>query len=276
MTTEWISSTGRISLTGPRDLHADRPQPARMYDYYLDGETNFAADREAADRVLSVFPAARDFARENRGFLRRAVTTLAEAGADQFLDIGSGIPTSPNTHELAQSAAPAAHIVYADHDPLVLAHARDLMSSTPQGRVDYIRADLRAPETVLTHPCLVGGDRALDLSRPVVLLLVAVLHFFEDSAEPYALVRKLTDALPSGSHLVLSHITADLDPEGIAGAGEVYQASKIPGQARGLAEVSRFAEGWELLEPGVVPVDRWRAAGAGRPVSCYGLVARKP
>jgi len=297
---DWISTAGSSSPLGPLgphgprspldphaaatipvdpvDLRADQPQPARMYDYFLGGRTNFTADRQAAELVLNSYPEARRFARENRGFLRRAIAHLTGAGIRQFLDIGTGIPTSPNTHELAQAVHRDAHVVYADRDPLVLAHARELMSSTPEGRVDYLQGDLREPASLLAHPALSGPQAALDLEQPVALLLVAVLHFLEDRDEPWALVQELMKPLASGSFLVISHMALDIDPEGMARAGEVYKASRIPGQARDRAQVARFADGWELLEPGVTTIDRWGLARPPQiaPVSCHAFVARKP
>ncbi|ABW12495.1 protein of unknown function DUF574 [Parafrankia sp. EAN1pec] len=180
-----------------------------MYDYYLGGKDNFPADREAAEQVIGTFPSVRALARQNRSFMTRATRYLAgEMGIRQFLDIGTGIPTSPNLHEVAQSLVPAARVVYADNDPIVLAHARALLASSPQGRTVYLDADLRDPESILDSPQL---RETLDLTQPVALSLVAILHFIKGD-EPYAIVRRLLDALPAGSYLVLTHGTADLDP----------------------------------------------------------------
>jgi hypothetical protein len=283
----------------PVEVRTDTPQSARLYDYYLGGKTNFPADREAAQEVFKAFPSAREFARANRAFLRRSVGHLArEAGVTQFLDIGTGIPTSPNTHELAQASDPSARVVYVDHDPIVLAHARALLDGTPEGRIDYIQADLRDPESILGHPCLSGPRAALDLTRPVALQLVAVLHFLVDEDRPHEVVRTLLDALPSGSFLTVSHFTADFRPEEIQAAARAYRAAGVQCANRPLAAVERFAEGLEVIPPGIVPLPRWRAPAASAAddsapaaersgtgpdpdfddgdVSCYAFVARKP
>jgi hypothetical protein len=257
-----------------------RPHPARMYDYYLGGKNHFAADREVAEKLLASVPSGRTGARENRAFLGRAVRYLtAEAGVMQFLDIGTGLPTTNNVHEVAQAAAPSARVVYVDNDPLVLAHARALLPSSPEGRTAYIQADLRDPTVILTDP--VTRD-VLDFSQPVALMLVAVLHFMPDEFKPAAAIATLLDALPSGSYLVASHLTAEHDPAGSAAGMRAYQAAGVPIQLRDSAEFAALAfTGLELVPPGVVLVSEWRPAGMGpRPtaaeVNCYGGVARKP
>jgi S-adenosyl methyltransferase len=257
-----------------------RPHPARMYDYYLGGKNHFAADREVAEKLLASVPSGRTGARENRAFLGRAVRYLtAEAGVRQFLDIGTGLPTTNNVHEVAQAAAPSARVVYVDNDPLVLAHARALLPSSPEGRTAYIQADLRDPTVILTDP--VTRD-VLDFSQPVALMLVAVLHFMPDEFKPAAAIATLLDALPSGSYLVASHLTAEHDPAGSAAGMRAYQAAGVPIQLRDSAEFAALAfTGLELVPPGVVLVSEWRPAGMGpRPtaaeVNCYGGVARKP
>src|SRR6201996_1517920 len=186
----------------PTGIDTSRPHPARPYDYFLGGKNNFAADREVADKVLAGWPAIRVGVRENRKFLARVVRYLAgDAGIRQFLDIGTGLPTADNVHEVAQSVAPSARVVYADNDPLVLAHARALLTSSPEGRTAYIHADLRDPASILSDPAV---QQVLDLGRPVALMLVAVLHFVPDEFEPARVLRTLTDALPSGSYVVAS------------------------------------------------------------------------
>jgi hypothetical protein len=257
-----------------------RPHPARMYDYYLGGKNHFAADREVAEKLLASVPSGRTGARENRAFLGRAVRYLtAEAGVMQFLDIGTGLPTTNNVHEVAQAAAPSARVVYVDNDPLVLAHARALLPSSPEGRTAYIQADLRDPTVILTDP--VTRD-VLDFSQPVALMLVAVLHFMPDEFKPAAAIATLLDALPSGSYLVASHLTAEHDPAGSAAGMRAYQAAGVPIQLRDSAEFAALAfTGLELVPPGVVLVSEWRPTGMGpRPtaaeVNCYGGVARKP
>jgi S-adenosyl methyltransferase len=251
-----------------------------MYDYYLGGKNHFAADREVAEKLLASVPSGRTGARENRAFLGRAVRYLtAEAGVMQFLDIGTGLPTTNNVHEVAQAAAPSARVVYVDNDPLVLAHARALLPSSPEGRTAYIQADLRDPTVILTDP--VTRD-VLDFSQPVALMLVAVLHFMPDEFKPAAAIATLLDALPSGSYLVASHLTAEHDPAGSAAGMRAYQAAGVPIQLRDSAEFAALAfTGLELVPPGVVLVSEWRPAGMGpRPtaaeVNCYGGVARKP
>jgi hypothetical protein len=226
-----------------------------------------------------VFPTIRTGAVENRRFLGRAVAYLAgEVGIDQFLDIGTGIPTANNTHEVAQRINPAARIVYVDNDPIVLTHARALLTSTPEGAAAYIDADLREPDTILTDPALAT---TLDLSRPVGLMLVAVLHFITDEHHPYDLVTRLVDALPAGSHLVLSHGTADhIPPQTLADLTVANVNSGIDTRWRSRAEVAHFFDGHDLLPPGVVSVADWRPDPQAGPrpsaadVAWYGAVAR--
>jgi len=194
----------------PREIDTSRPHPARTYDYFLGGKNNFAADREVADKVLAGWPAIRVGVRENRKFLARVVTYLAgEVGVRQFLDIGTGLPTANNTHEVAQAVAPSSRVVYVDNDPLVLAHARALLTSSPEGRTAYIHADLRDPAAILNDP--VTRD-VLDFTQPVALMLIAILHMIPDEEQPAEIISTLLDALPSGSYLVASHTA--LDPGG--------------------------------------------------------------
>ncbi|MFE6051330.1 SAM-dependent methyltransferase [Kitasatospora sp. NPDC056446] len=260
------------------DLRPDIPHPARMYDYYLGGKDNFPADRAAAEKALAANPEFRSTARANRGFLTRAVRCVADTGTDQFLDIGTGIPTAGNTHEIAQAADPGARVVYVDNDPIVLSHARALMAGAGPGRTTVIQADLRRPADLLDA---VRAADLLDFSRPVGLVLAAVLHFLRDEDEPYRAVATLLDALPSGSHLVLSHGTADFIPREIRDrVTGVYDKATAPLVGRSREEVRTFFDGLDLLTPGVVTVPLWRpdtapAHGADR-VSMYGAVARKP
>jgi hypothetical protein len=232
--------------------------PARRYDYLLGGKDNFAADRDSADQVAAAFPTVRTAALENRRFLRRAVTHLArEAGIRQFLDIGTGIPTSPNLHEVAQGIAPDSHIVYVDNDPIVLAHARALLTSSPEGATAYLDADLHEPEKILADPDLL---RTLDLSRPVALMLVAVLHFIPDADDPHDLLAPLVHALPSGSYLTLSHVTYDfLPPQVVDQLSRIEVTNPEPFRARTRAEFTSFFDGLDLVDPGVVSVGEWRA-----------------
>jgi hypothetical protein len=266
----------------PVDLRTDRPHPARVYDYLLGGKDNFPADRAAAAQGMQANPNSLIPPRENRAFLRRAVRYLAaEAGVSQFLDIGTGIPTSPNVHEVAQEVTPAARIVYVDNDPIVLVHARARLTSSPEGRTAYIDADLRDVDRILRSPQLLA---TLDLDQPVALLLIAIMHFIPDSDDPYGVARRLLDALPSGSYLALSHLTGDFDPEAWEGVAAVYRKSGVIMRVRSRPEIERFFDGLDLVEPGLVSLPHWRpdpATGeADRPtdaqVSVYGGVARKP
>ncbi|MFI6154951.1 SAM-dependent methyltransferase [Kitasatospora sp. NPDC051170] len=262
----------------PADLRPDVPHPARMYDYYLGGKDNFPADRAAAEKALAANPEFRSTARANRGFLTRAVGFVAGLGLDQFLDIGTGIPTAGNTHQIAQSVIPTARVVYVDNDPIVLSHARALMSGAGPGRSTVLQADLREPAALLEA---VRAERVLDFERPIALVLAAVLHFLREEDEPYRVLATLLEVLPSGSHLVLSHGTADFIPAAVRDrVTGVYDRATAPLVGRGREEVRAFFDGLELLEPGVVTVPLWRpdappAPGAER-VSMYGAVARKP
>jgi hypothetical protein len=250
-----------------------------MYDYYLDGKTNYAADRQAADQALAAFPTLRLYAQLNRAFLHRAVRFLArEAGVDQFLDIGAGIPTSPNLHEVAQQVRPAARVVYVDNDPIVLVHSRALLDSSAQGRTAYLSADLRDPADIVASTVVA---ESLDLTRPAALSLIAILHFFPDAARPGAIVRRLVDELAVGSYLVISHGTGDLAPEETQRVVDVYNQRGIPFQTRGRAELEALVpESMELIEPGTAVLHRWRPdtdpeAHADADVSAYGLIAVK-
>jgi hypothetical protein len=278
---DWASSDPDEPGHRPVDLQTDQPHPARVYDYLLGGKDNFAADRAAAEAGLRANPNSRIPPRENRAFLGRAVRYLAgEAGISQFLDIGTGIPTSPNVHEVAQAAEPQARIVYVDNDPIVLTQARALLTTGPQGRTAYIDADLRDIDAILGSPDL---RRTLDLSQPVGLLLLAVMHFIPDEDDPWALAARLLAALPSGSYLALSHLTGDFDPAAWAGVVAVYRRSGVTMQVRPKPDVERFFGGLDLIDPGVVSLPQWRPdpSDVGRPpsdaaVSVYGGVARKP
>jgi hypothetical protein len=265
----------------PPEIDISRPHPARMYDFFLGGKDNFTADREAAAHILRAAPFARIMARENRAFLGRAVRFLAgEAGIRQFLDIGTGLPTTSNVHEVAQAIAPASRVVYADNDPLVLTHARALLKSAPEGRTAYIHADLRAPDTIVSDP--VARD-VLDFNQPIALILAAVLHFVPDADNPAEIMRTLLGVLPPGSYLVASHISGEHAPDREAEAHRPYRDAKIPLQSRDSEEFARLAFGdLDLVPPGAVLVSEWRreATGTAPPppseVNFYGGVARKP
>ena len=265
------------------DLQLDRPHPARVYDYLLGGKDNFAADRAAAQAGMEANPNSRVPPRENRAFLRRVVRYLArDAGISQFLDIGTGIPTSPNVHEIAQDADPQARVVYVDNDPVVLAHARALLTSGPVGKTAYIDADVRNIDRILGSADL---RQTLDMNRPVGLLLIAVMHFIPDEDDPWDLAARLLAELPAGSYLALSHLTGDFDPAAWEGVAAVYRRSGVTMQVRPLAAVERFFTGLDLLDPGVVSLPRWRpepnhlgqlAQPSDAAVSVYGGLGRKP
>jgi hypothetical protein len=263
------------------ELRSDVPHPARVYDFLLGGKTNYAADRAAAAAGIEANPDSHIPPRTNRDFLRRAVTFLTEeAGIRQFLDIGTGIPTEPNVHQIAQAIAPEVRVAYADNDPIVLAHARALLTSSPEGSTTYISADIRDPDSILRSPEL---REAIDMDRPVGLLLIAILHFVGDADDPYGVTRRLVDALPSGSYLALSHLTGDFVPQKWAGVVEVYRRQGVTMQVRSKAEIARFLDGLELVEPGLEVITRWRpehadieGGGTDAQVSVYGAVARKP
>ncbi|MGW4634589.1 SAM-dependent methyltransferase [Nocardia sp. NPDC004415] len=269
---DFESAADRVDVT--------KPHPARRYDYWLGGTANFEADRKSADAVAKAFPSIHFAVLENRRFLRRAVDHLARAeGVRQFLDIGTGLPTEGNVHELAQAIAPAARIVYVDNDPIVLYHARDLLDSSPSGATAYIDADLRDPASILTHPALTG---TLDLDQPVALMLCAVLHFLTDDEQAYAVVRELREALAPGSYLTLTHATNDhLSAEDRAETDAANLRSGVPFRTRSTAEFARFFDGLELIEPGITSVIDWRPT-EWRPhprreaVSMLGAMARIP
>jgi len=274
----------RPTSGGPyRAFDAGKTHPSRRYDYWLGGKDNFAADRASGDQIADAFPTVRQAAIENRRFLQRAVSYLVrDAGITQFLDLGTGIPTSPNVHEIAQGIAPTARIVYVDHDPMVVVHGRALTTSTPEGATAYLHGDLREPETILDHPVLA---EVLDLDRPIGLLLVAVLHFLTDADAPYDVVDHLVEALPAGSFLAISHATLDPLP---ADTAERLSALAAPGAGHGAfrfrtrAEVSRFLDGLDLVEPGLTPIVEWCPEAYPRPEATvaetagYVAVARVP
>lgn len=249
---------GGIALA---DLRIDRPSPARMYDYFLGGKDNFQVDRDAADQLDEVAGRGTTFtvAWENRRFLQRAVACLAEAGIDQFVDIGAGLPTQGNVHEIAQRANPAARVAYVDNDPIVISHGRALLANDKTTRV--LTADMRDPQTILAAPGLAG---LIDFSRPVAVLFVAVLHFVRDEEDPYGIVETFRAAMAPGSCLVLSHVATDgLSAELLARNEHVYERSTSPSRPRSRDEIARFFDGLDLLEPGLVRPGQWRP-GAGQ------------
>ncbi|GAA3301998.1 SAM-dependent methyltransferase [Dactylosporangium vinaceum] len=259
-------------------LDVERAHPARVYDFLLGGTDNFPADRAAAAEGLKVNPNAATAPRQNRAFMRRAVRWLAaEAGVRQYLDIGTGLPTSPNVHEVAQGVDPSARIVYVDNDPLVLTQARALLTSRPEGRTTYVDAGLHEADKILRSPTV---RATLDFDRPIALLLFAILHFVDDDGDPYGVVRRLVDGLPTGSYVVLTHVTADYDPEAWARFVEVMRRQGMPSRLRSRAEFTRFFDGLDLVDPGVVPILHWRPDEpvdlTDAQVALYGGVARKP
>ncbi|MBL1103149.1 SAM-dependent methyltransferase [Streptomyces sp. 5-8] len=257
-----------------QDIDTTRPHPARVYDWFLGGKDNYPVDEELGRRIAAIDGGAPKAARANRAFMRRTTRALAaETGISQFLDIGTGIPTEPNLHQVAQSVNPGARVVYVDNDPIVLAHASALLRGTPEGVTEYVQADARDPHAILGQ-----AARVLDLDRPVALSLVALLHFVADEDGARDLVATLVDALAPGSALVLSTMTADFEPENVRQGIAAYAAGGVTLVARSHAEVGTFFEGLDLLEPGIVPVADWRPDGppADGPISLYGAVARKP
>lgn len=261
----------------PAGIDTSVAHSARMYDWWLGGKDNFAADRELGEAFAKAIPTIRTMARENRRFMHRATRFLAgPAGVDQFLDIGTGIPTRPNLHETAQEINPEARVVYVDNDPIVLVHARALMVSDARGRTEYIHGDLTEPEKILTNVTLTG---TLDLNRPVGLMLVAVLMLLDDAQDPWGRAQVLMDALPSGSYVAITHPGQDFDPEAMAGIVAAAQRGRMTVVPRVRADVVRFFGDWELVEPGVVPVMAWRPDGdpPGDPSAAYywAGVARK-
>ncbi|KLJ03669.1 SAM-dependent methyltransferase [Streptomyces sp. KE1] len=256
-------------------IDTSTPHSARFWNYFVGGKDNYEIDRQTGDQIKEIFPGLVDVARTSRQFLGRAVRYLAvEQGIRQFLDVGTGLPTADNTHQVAQRYAPDSRIVYVDSDPLVLAHARALLTSTPEGRTAYLDADLYQPEGILK-----AAESTLDLSRPVALMILNTLGHVEDPAEARELVGRLMAGLPSGSHLVVSDSTAT--SQGMIAASAAYNRSgAVPYHVRSVAEIAGFFDGLELAEPGVVQVTRWRAEENGPEaeavaVDAYGGVARK-
>ncbi|WP_069760973.1 SAM-dependent methyltransferase [Streptomyces sp. LUP47B] len=244
----------------PRSIDISVPSVSRIYDFYLGGSHNFEADREAARRAMEFAPGLPKTMQANRAFLRRAVRFAAEEGISQFLDIGSGIPTFGNVHEVAQSARAGARVVYVDHDPVAVAHSQAVLEGNADAGV--VAADLRKPREILASPEV---QRLIDLNRPVALLLVAILHFVEDADDPYGAVAQLRDALAPGSLLVLTHASYEgmpLPQERTEGAVDVYKDIRNPLIMRSRDEIARFFEGYDMVEPGLVSPPRWRPESA--------------
>lgn len=244
----------RTSTTLPDDLAPDKPSVARIYDFLLGGFHNSAVDREAARRALAIYPDTALAMRANRAFLRRVVTYLLDQGIDQFLDLGSGIPTAGNVHEVAQRANPAARVAYVDLDPIAVLHSEALLRGNPGATM--IQADVRDPAAILAHPTT---RRLLDPGKPLAVLLVALLHFVTDDADADDLVRTLRETLPAGGYLVLSHGNyEEAPPEILAQLKQLYAGTSNPAKERSRAEIARFFDGLELVEPGLVYAPRWR------------------
>ncbi|WP_432188703.1 SAM-dependent methyltransferase [Streptomyces sp. Tue6028] len=240
----------------PRSIDISMPSVSRMYDYYLGGSHNFEVDREAARKAMEFMPGLPKIMQANRAFMRRAVRFAADEGIDQFLDIGSGIPTFGNVHEVAQSARPSAHVLYVDHDPVAVAHSEAVLRDNDDA--DVLAADLLKPHEILASPQL---QRLIDLNRPVALLLVAILHFVEDADDPYGAVAELRDALAPGSLLIVTHASYEgipLPPERAEGAVDVYKNIRNPLIMRSREQIARFFEGYDMVEPGLVPMPDWR------------------
>ncbi|MET0426588.1 MAG: SAM-dependent methyltransferase [Actinoplanes sp.] len=261
----------------PPGVNINVPHSARIYDYWLGGKDNFAVDRAVGEAMIKAIPGMRYMAGENRKFVHRVARDLVvEEGITQFLDIGTGIPTRPNLHEIAQKITPEARVVYVDNDPIVLVHARALMMSSDQGRSEYISADIRDPRSILNEPVL---KDTLDLTKPVGLTLIAILMLLSDADDPWAAVAALRDAMPSGSCLAITHPTADFAPEAVETAVQAATDAGMTLVARTHDAVQRLFGDWELLEPGLVPVSSWRPdTEVEKPEAAYywAGVARKP
>jgi hypothetical protein len=262
--------------TGPPDARIDTSvaHPARVYDYWLGGQVNFPADREAAERVLAITPGLRARVRANRAFLARAVRYLAaDAGIRQFLDIGTGIPSASNPHEVAQAVAPECRVVCVDNDPIVLAHSRALLASDPLGATKYLEGDVRDPRSILS-------TSGLDLSQPTALLLFGIMHLVQDAERPYGLVAELMAGLPAGSYLALSHPALDINAAQATAQQRYNERVATPQTLRTRDEVAGFFDGLELVPPGLVYVHAWRPGEGDEvppgDVSAHGGVARKP
>jgi hypothetical protein len=265
------------SGTAPPGVNINQPHSARIYDYWLGGKDNFAVDRAVGEAMIAAIPGMRYMAKENRKFMHRAVRHLVEQeGITQFIDIGTGIPTRPNLHEIAQNRVGASRVVYVDNDPIVLSHARALLTSAPAGRVEYIAADIRKPHSILKDPAL---RDTLDLKQPIGLTLIAVLMLLADADDPWDQVAQLCAALPSGSCLAITHPTADFNADEVNAAVAAATSAGMTLVARPRNSVERLFGGWKLLEPGVVPVSAWRPdEPVDHPKAAYywAGVARKP
>ncbi len=261
-------------------VDAETAHSARIYDYILGGKDYYPADQEAGDAMVREWPALPVHMRANRDFMHRAVRYLAEeAGVRQFLDVGTGVPTSPNVHEIAQSVLPEARVVYVDNDPLVLALSQGSLGGGARGRTAYVEGDMRDPSTILDAPEL---RETLDPAEPVALAVIAIVHFMLDEDDAVGIVRRLLEPLPVGSYLAMSIGTADFAPDEVGRVAREYAARGMPMRLRSLSEAGEFFTGLDLVEPGIVQVHKWRPDGTGaevvrdEDVAMYGAVARKP
>ena len=248
--------------------------PARTYNYWLGGKDNYEADRVIGDQVMASVPAIRQIARANRAFLRRAVEFLAgEAGIRQFLDLGTGLPTAENTHQVAQATAPDARIVYADNDPMVLTYARALLTSTPEGATAYLQADIRDTDKVLA-----GAAETLDFSQPVAVMALMILQYVPDGDDPWGIVRRVLDPLAPGSYLTVSDTVRDIDTGRVTEATARLNQRMGPTQLtlRSRPEFERFFDHLEMVEPGIVPLPDWHGPGSEYTIPCYAGMGRKP
>lgn len=272
---------GKPASGGQRPASGESPafdtsiaHQARIYDYLLGGKDNFAADRRAGEAMIAAYPDTVVALRANRQFLQRVMRYLADdTGIRQFLDIGTGLPTAPNVHQVVQEIAPQCRVVYVDYDPVVLSHARALLISTPEGVTDYIDADLRNTDAILERAAAI-----LDFSQPVAVTVLMTLHAIADADDPHGTISKIISALPAGSHLALTHPAADIEPDKMADLTQ--RVNKLSFQLytfRDRAEFARFFAGMDLVEPGIVPVNQWRPAVAtDRVLPVWAAVGRKP
>jgi len=269
--------TANSSASGDRGpkINITVPHSARIWNYWLGGKDNFAVDRQVGHQIREINPAIVDIARADRAFLGRAIQYLVgEAGIRQLLDIGTGLPTADNTHEVAQRLAPESRIVYVDNDPMVLVHARALLTSSPEGACDYVEADVHDPKTILQE-----ASRTLDFGQPIALMLLAIVQFILDDAEAVAVVQQLVDAVPSGSYLVVSHATNEVNNEAMdAHLAHWNQHGTPKFTYRSRAQIAGYFDGLEVLEPGVVLLPYWRPEPGDEPMPMDGIcaVGRKP
>ena len=282
MQEEWQIMADDRLLAGDPNLEGD-PQvtldtsvahPARVYDYWLGGKDNFAADREAAEQVIAANPTVLHGVRANRAFLARAVRYLAgEAGIRQFLDLGTGLPTADNTHQVAQAIAPDTRIVYVDNDPMVLTYARALLTSAPEGATAYVQADIRDTEKVLA-----GAAETLDFGKPVAVMALMILQYVPDADDPWGIVRRLLEPLAAGSYLTVSDTVRDIDTQRVTQGTARLNERMGPTRRtlRSRPEFERFFDDLEMVEPGIVPLPEWGAPGSEHPIPCYAGMGRKP